>query len=235
MLTTDFWHKYFKVYDVLNLAIPYQELLNSVCGELDIKSGERILEAGSGTGNLALKIKERGGLPVGIDMSQEGINIHKNKDPGVEVILGNLTDKLPFQDNSFDKICSNNTLYAIPRDKRDAVIKELYRILKPNGKIVISNITEGFSPFKIYKDHVLKEFKRNGLLYILRNIVKFIKPTIKMFYYNHLIKKEHGDGDFDFFEEGEQKKILEENRFKNISNEKRVYANQAVLTFAYKI
>ena len=235
MLTTDFWHKYFKVYDVLNLAIPYQELLNSVCGELDIKSGERILEAGSGTGNLALKIKERGGLPVGIDMSQEGINIHKNKDPGVEVILGNLTDKLPFQDNSFDKICSNNTLYAIPRDKRDAVIKELYRILKPNGKIVISNITEGFSPFKIYKDHVLKEFKRNGLLYILRNIVKFIKPTIKMFYYNHLIKKEHGDGDFDFFEEGEQKKILEENRFKNISNEKRVYANQAVLTSAYKI
>jgi len=41
--------------------------------------------------------------------------------------------------------------------------------------------------------------------------------------------------DFDFFEEGEQKKILEENGFKNVSNEKRVYANQAVLTFAYKI
>jgi len=44
MLDTNFWHKYFQVYDVLNLAIPYQELLNSICDELDIKKGERILE-----------------------------------------------------------------------------------------------------------------------------------------------------------------------------------------------
>jgi len=235
MLDAGFWHKYFKVYDVLNLAIPYQELLGSVCDELDIKKGERILEAGSGTGNLALRIKERGGYPVGIDMSQEGVNIHKKKDPSAEVVLGNLTDKLPFPDDSFDKVCSNNTLYAISRDKRDSVIRELYRVLKPSGKIVISNITEGFSPLKIYEEHILKEFKRNGSVYVLTNILKFIKPTIKMFYYNHLIKKEHGDGDFDFFEKNEQKKLLEENGFKNISNEKRVYANQAVLTSGYKI
>jgi len=235
MLDTRFWHKYFQVYDVLNLAIPYEELLGSICDELDVKSGERILEAGSGTGNLALKIKERSGSVVGIDMSQEGINIHKKKDPSAEVILGNLTDTLPFQDNIFDKICSNNTLYAIPRNKRDSVVKEFYRILKPGGKIVISNIIESFAPFEIYKEHVSKEFKRNGLLYVLRNIVKFIKPTAKMFYYNHLIKKEHGDGDFDFFEEGEQKKLLEENGFGNTSDEKNVYADQAVLTSAYKI
>ncbi|MCR4276746.1 MAG: class I SAM-dependent methyltransferase [Candidatus Roizmanbacteria bacterium] len=235
MLDTKFWHRYFQVYDVLNMVIPYQELLVSVCDELEIKSGERILEAGSGTGNLALKIKERGGAPVGIDMSQEGISIHKKKDPGTEVVLGNLTDKLPFQDNSFDKICSNNTLYAIPRDKRGSVMKEFYRILKPGGKVVISNIIDSFSPFAIYREHISKEFKRNGLVYVLRNILKFIKPTIKMFYYNHLIRKEHGDGDFDFFKEGEQKKLLEENGFGNISDEKKVYAGQAVLTSAYKI
>jgi len=56
MLDSKFWKRYFKVYDVLNLLIPYQELLNTICDELDIKPGEKILEAGCGTGNLALKI-----------------------------------------------------------------------------------------------------------------------------------------------------------------------------------
>ena len=44
MLDSKFWKRYFKVYDVLNLLIPYQELLNTICDELDIKPGEKILE-----------------------------------------------------------------------------------------------------------------------------------------------------------------------------------------------
>ena len=59
MLDSNFWKRYFKVYDVLNLLIPYQELLNTICDELEIRPEERILEAGCGTGNLALKVEER--------------------------------------------------------------------------------------------------------------------------------------------------------------------------------
>ena len=44
MLDSKFWKRYFKVYDVLNLLIPYQELLETICDELDIKPGEKILE-----------------------------------------------------------------------------------------------------------------------------------------------------------------------------------------------
>lgn len=58
MLNHKFWKKYFKDYDILNIVIPYQELLKTICEELDIKKGEKILEAGSGTGNFTNVVLE---------------------------------------------------------------------------------------------------------------------------------------------------------------------------------
>ena len=46
MLDSKFWTKYFKVYDVLNLLIPYQELLETICNELDIKKVKSKYEEG---------------------------------------------------------------------------------------------------------------------------------------------------------------------------------------------
>ena len=48
MLKSNFWKKYFGVYDVLNLLIPYQELLETICKELDIREGEKAFEVNQG-------------------------------------------------------------------------------------------------------------------------------------------------------------------------------------------
>ncbi len=234
MLNHKFWEKYFKDYDILNIVIPYRELLKTICDELDIKKGEKILEAGSGTGNLALEIKKRGAEVIGFDISEEGLNRHKLKDPEANIILGDLTKKLPFPDNYFNKICSNNTLYAIPIEKRKDVMREFYRISKPGGKILISNLAVGFKPFKIYLDHIEKRIKNNGLIYAVKEIITLSIPTIKMFYYNYLIKKENKEGDFNFFGINEQKELLGKAGFKNISETKKVFTNQAILNSAFK-
>jgi len=163
MLDSNFWKNYFKVYDVLNLLIPYQELLETICDELEIKPGERILEAGCGTGNLALKIKARGADIVGLDNCKEALDIYRKKDPEAKLVLTDLRKKLPFPDNYFDKIASNNTLYIIPKEKQLDSLKELYRILKHKGKIVLSNTKKGWKPMKIYirgiKENLKKEKK----------------------------------------------------------------------------
>jgi len=39
MLDDKFWKNYMRVFDVMNMAIPYQELLEKVCQELEIKKG----------------------------------------------------------------------------------------------------------------------------------------------------------------------------------------------------
>jgi ubiquinone/menaquinone biosynthesis C-methylase UbiE len=58
MLTHTFWNRYFKVYDVLNYVIPYQELLKEIVKEVEVKEGDLILDAGVGTGNLALVLNK---------------------------------------------------------------------------------------------------------------------------------------------------------------------------------
>ena len=189
MLNSKFWANYFKVYDVLNLLIPYQELLETICQELEIKPGEKILEAGCGTGNLALKIKERGAKVVGLDNCQEALDIYRKKDPTAELVLADLAKKLPFPDNYFDKIASNNTLYAIPREKQLFTLKELYRILEPLGKIIIANPKKRAKILPIYFLHIKESLKKVGFQKTLKNLLKVFLQTIKMIYFNLQIKK----------------------------------------------
>lgn len=59
MLDSQFWAKYFKVYDTLNQLIPYQDLLDLFLKKLELlSSGDKnILDVGSGTGNLCISEK----------------------------------------------------------------------------------------------------------------------------------------------------------------------------------
>jgi len=235
MLDSKFWAKYFKVYDILNLLIPYQELLGTICEELEIKPGEKILEAGCGTGNLALKIKERGGEVIGLDNCQEALDIYLKKDPTAKVVLADLREKLPFPDNYFDKIACNNTLYIIPKEKHLETLKELYRILKLDGKIVIVNPHEKNKIFKIYIAGITASLRKNGLITTLRKIIQFLPDTIKIFYYNYFIDKEMRCGKYHFLNGKVQKELLNSAGFKNISDGKLIYANQNILFSARKI
>lgn len=231
MLDQRFWAKYFKVYDTLNLLISYQELLRDVCDELDIKKGEKILEAGCGTGNLALEIKKRGANVVGLDNCREALDIYLKKDPKAEIVLSDLKTKLPFSENSFNKIACVNTLYAFPKETQFVILKEFQRILKPKGRIVINNPKKGWDPLKIYIDAVKKDFKNKGVVRGATAMFKIIIPMIKIFYYNHFIRKESS---YYFCDFDEQKEMLKNCNFSQVSLTKKSFANQAIINIAYK-
>lgn len=233
-LNSGFWDKYFKIYDVLNYFIPYKELLNQLLEELDPQTNEIILDAGVGTGNLAILIKEKGSRVIGLDFSQEALNIYKKKDPNAEVILHNLEEPLPFPNDYFDKVITNNTLYNIPREKRLDVFKEFYRVLKPGGLLVTSNIHKNFKPIKIYLDGIKKTLKQYGLIKGLYLIIKFLIPTIKMFYYNRIIQKVHKFDKENLFEYDEQRNFLNQAGFIDVSENKFVYSNQGILNKGFK-
>lgn len=233
MIDSTFWKNYFGVYDVLNLVIPYQELLQTLCDYLDIQDGDKILDAGSGTGNLMIKIQERGGMPMGVDFSREGISRHKQKDPTANVLICDLTNGLPFENNYFDRVVSNNVLYSITPQERDKIVKEFLRVLRPGGKIVISNMKEDWKPMKIYISHLHGDFKKNGLSRLLLKVIKMCLPTVQMFYYNSKIKKE-GIESYRFMRSNEQKGLLKKNGFTEISDDIIVYAGQAIMNTAIK-
>lgn len=234
MLTNYFWRKYFKHYDNLNLIEPYQELMQTLIQTLEIKQGNLILDAGAGTGNLGEKIEKAGGIVVGFDSSEFGLSIHKIKTPKAKLIVGNLLNPLPFQDNYFDKICSNNTLYMISKTKRIEVIKEFFRILKPGGKIVIANMMHKSKPHLIYLFHIRSSVSNNGVFKTFLEIFKFLVPTVKMFYYTFRIRITMKNRSVKYLNNNEQADLLKSAGFVDISNDILVYAQQAIMNSAIK-
>ncbi len=234
MLTEKFWEKYFQDYDLLNNLIPYSELIEKITNVADPKEGELILDAGSGTGNLSVRLRETRAKVTSFDFSPQGTRLHQQKDPEAVIILGDLTKRLPFKDNSFDKIISNNTLYTISSEKQKMVLLEFYRILRPKGKIILSNIQDGFSPKKIYLEHLKKMRKKHGTLKTIIQVTRLLLPTIRIFYYNYLIRKENRNKNYAFLSAQKQESLLRSAGFQKISKPEYLYAKQAVLNTALK-
>lgn len=233
MLDEKFWKKYFKVYDVLNSCIPYQEMLEQTVRELRIRSGELILDAGAGTGNLALSMRKKGAQIVALDSIEEALGISAEKVEGIKTVCHDLKEKLPFSNNYFDKIVSVNTLFLIEPFVRETTVKEFYRVLKQEGEIVLVNLKDGFCPLKIYFGHFSKSREKEGLFSAMKQIVELIIPSFKILYYAKKIEKDCQQ-EQKFFQKGEQIELLKRAGFKDISDTTEVYSNQAFLNSAYK-
>jgi trans-aconitate methyltransferase len=99
---------------------------------LDVKPGERILDLGCGTGDLAKQIMEHGADVIGIDASPEMIGQAKQKYPDLNFSVADGTD-FHF-DEPFDAVFSNAALHWI--HDQDKLIECVYRSLKPGGRFV---------------------------------------------------------------------------------------------------
>lgn len=234
MLQTSFWKNYFTVYDNLNVLIPYRKLLNDLVVALEIKRSDKILDAGSGTGNLSVIMSSKGADVTGFDSSLEGISIHRKKQPNIDIVHGSLLERLPFPDQYFDKVVCNNTIYTLPVDRRINVFKEFYRVTKMGGRIVVSNISNNFNPWKMYVTHICEQINNHGLWFTLKELTMLFIPTTKLFYYNYLISKEKNIGSYQFVDDSNQIEYLERSGYINISGNMYVYADQAILNIGFK-
>ena len=132
-----------------------------------IKVANKLLRANFPPARYAVKLKRKyrlrsfkqsdkkvleicGGI---MPVSRENINVDILDDPMVDIIA-NLHEKLPFADNSIDKIISIATLMHLGLPDMRKVLGEFCRILKPSGKLEIGIPSLG---------KIFNYYKKNGL------------------------------------------------------------------------
>mgnify|MGYP001604640142 CR=1 FL=1 len=103
------------------------------------KSKGNILDLGCGSGRYFTKTKA---TIYALDFSDEMLKLAKKKARELkikaELVQHDLTKKLPFKDNFFDNIICIGTLHCIKGEKnRQKILKEIYRVLKPNARVLI--------------------------------------------------------------------------------------------------
>ncbi len=128
-----------------NEAVPKARALEL----LDRQPGERYLEVAIGTAMTFAEVVAGSGVEgaYGVDLAPGMMDVARARlrEQGVEHAPFSLADarSLPFPDGSFDVLFNSYMLDLIPTDEIPVVLAEFRRVLRPGGRLILVNLTEG--------------------------------------------------------------------------------------------
>jgi ubiquinone/menaquinone biosynthesis C-methylase UbiE len=144
---------YDRIADVHNFALKlngYRRSVAKYLRSLDLELGpdSTVLDAGSGTGIVTMSLLDSGFKPrqvVALDLSFNSLRVSreqlakKKRYAPIDVTQGNILT-LPFEDGTFDLVMTCGVLEYVNLDDG---LKELSRVLKPSGKLVLLPVKAG--------------------------------------------------------------------------------------------
>jgi ubiquinone/menaquinone biosynthesis C-methylase UbiE len=143
----DYWEQVVK-----NPPPAYEDLFQKEKDYLrtHVRPNSKVLDIGCGNGRNILSIVDIAKNITGLDNSQKAVQYTKDNlkiYPNVEVVLGDALN-LPFEDSSFDFVLLSMTLVNFADGKLKA-LQEMKRVVKDEGKVIISVYSEKALPDRI--------------------------------------------------------------------------------------
>ncbi|NTW21982.1 class I SAM-dependent methyltransferase [Candidatus Falkowbacteria bacterium] len=236
-----FWgEEYGKVYPQLEVARPYKKLIKDMNEAIGQSVSGKWLDVGCGSGAMVEIIWQASAGKAeeitAFDLTETMLKYTQDKvdkllAPGdrgkIKLLQHDLSYKLPFADGYFDGIVANLVLpYVINHEGAEgkaalrAVLREMYRVLKPGGKFVWSSPVKNVNFWMVFFSswrEILDPREIKNLYYgpaILSHALK--------------IQKKGKDSVYSFLDKAELAELLESLDFKDIEI-KRSFAGQALV------
>ncbi len=132
----------------MSMARMRRDLLKQM-GDL---SNKKILDVGSGTGTMAVMIKQAYPFAkvAGLDGDPEILEIARSKarSLGLEIRFDQgMSFDLPYPNESFDVVLTTVMMHHLSRDDKQTTAREMYRVLRPGGQLFGADFAEPRSSF----------------------------------------------------------------------------------------
>ncbi len=163
-------------YDLV--VFPLAGLRRDVARAAGVGAGSKALDVATGTGAQALAFAATCKEVVGVDLSEAMLRVarRKNHFPNLTFVRADAT-ALPFEDASFDVACVSFALHEMPGSVRAAVLREMARVTRTGGTLVIVDYALPHNPVasalvlravKLYERDHYEDFVRCDLRAMLR-------------------------------------------------------------------
>lgn len=129
-------------------------------------SGKRVLDVASGAGFGMQMLRAAGACPVGVDYDQDALYEVRRIEPQATLVHADAT-RMPFRDATIDVVVSFETLEHVP--DAGAMVREIRRVLKADGCLVLSTPNRGFGPRELHSTNPfhVREFSADELRDVL--------------------------------------------------------------------
>jgi ubiquinone/menaquinone biosynthesis C-methylase UbiE len=129
--------EFFEEYNALRETIESIEYSYRLHEYRDFK-GKKVLDVGSGNGYVLSKYATEGAEVYGVDITPAGIDLCRKRFEYLG-LKGDFrvadAQALPFDDNTFDCVCSMGVLHHVPNTQK--AVDEIFRVLKPGGRLIV--------------------------------------------------------------------------------------------------
>jgi ubiquinone/menaquinone biosynthesis C-methylase UbiE len=118
-----------------------------------VRPGAAVLDVGCSSGYLARKLAAAAGPDghvTGVDPSEPAIAYARRRALPAMTFTVAVAQDLPLPDESFDVVTATLALHHVPARKREAALREMFRVTRPGGRLLAADFDPSRQPFPLH-------------------------------------------------------------------------------------